>query len=34
MSTEFDFDNEFEVTRKEAWTLYGVANDEDWDTID
>jgi hypothetical protein len=34
MSTESEFDNEFEVTRKEAWLLYGVQNDEDWDTID
>jgi hypothetical protein len=34
MNTESDFDNEFEVTRQEAWTLYGVTNDEDWNTID
>lgn len=36
MSTESDFDNEFEVnlTPEEAWTLFGVQNYEDWDTID
>jgi hypothetical protein len=34
MSTESNFDQEFEITREEAWLLYGVQNDEDWDTID
>ena len=34
MTTESDFDNEFDMTRQEAWLLYGVTNDEDWDTID
>jgi hypothetical protein len=36
MSTESKFDDEFEVTisRQEAWMLYGVTNDEDWDTVD
>jgi len=34
MSTESDFDNEFEITKQEAWMLYGVQNPEDWDTID
>jgi len=34
MTTESDFDNDFDRTRQEAWLLYGVTNDEDWDTID
>jgi hypothetical protein len=34
MSTESEFDKEFEITSQEAWMLYGVQNIEDWDTID
>jgi hypothetical protein len=34
MSIESDFDDEFQMTKQEAWMLYGVQNSEDWDTID
>ena len=38
MTTEFNFDNEFDpikdLSPEEAWTLFGINNPEDWDTID
>jgi hypothetical protein len=36
MTSESKFDDEFEVTltKEEAWLLYGVTNEEDFDTID
>jgi len=34
MSTETDFDKEFEVSPKEAWLYFGVTNPEDWKTVD
>jgi len=34
MINESEFDNEFKISKEEAWLYFGVTNPEDWDTVD